>query len=187
MKLIVGLGNPGARYAKTRHNVGFMVLDRWSALQQAPRPLPSDVGIAYGAEAVVLKPDVFMNDAGSRVTRAAADCGARPEDTFVICDDLNLPLGHLRLRGDGSSGGHRGLQSVIDQLGTMLFPRLRVGIGAAPAGVDPAVFVLSPFTPEESRVMDATFTTAAQALDAWVHDGLPAAMNQFNRRNLESP
>ena len=180
-QLIVGLGNPGSPYALTRHNVGYMVLDR------VHRPLPEGTDIRYGEQTWLLKPGVFMNASGATIQRTAAAHGVTPHDMLVICDDLNLPLGQLRLRGEGSAGGHHGLESVMAHVGTAAFPRLRIGIGAAPPGVDSADFVLSPFTPEEWRVMDGALTTATHAVAAWLHDGLAAAMNQFNRHNLETP
>ena len=173
--LVVGLGNPGARYASTRHNVGYLVLDR------VHRPLPEGIPVRYGEDTWLFKPGVFMNASGGAVQRAAAQHGVLPEHTLVVCDDWSLPLGQLRLRGEGSAGGHHGLESVIEHLGATAFPRLRVGIGAAPPQADPATFVLSPFAPDEWRVMDGALTAATQAVAAWLHDGLAAAMNQCNR------
>ena len=137
--------------------------------------------MAYGAEAFLLKPGVFMNTSGGAVQRVATARGVTAEDTLVICDDLALPVGQLRLRGEGSAGGHRGLESVIQHLGTTAFPRLRVGIGAPPAGVDPADFVLSEFTRDEWVVMEPAIATAAECAAVWLREGVAAAMSRFNR------
>ena len=175
MKLIVGLGNPGATYQRTRHNVGCLVLDR---LRQ---PLPAGVTVAYGDNAWLLKPGVFMNTSGATVRRMALKHAVPPADILVVCDDLALPLGQLRVRGEGSAGGHRGLESIIQQFGTTEFPRVRVGIGAPPAAMDPAEFVLREFTDDEWQVMAPAIASAAQCVEVWMLDGLTTAMNRFNR------
>lgn len=187
MKIIVGLGNPDRRYRHTRHNVGWEVIDRlarqwgvvvdneegWARVGQARR----------GRHRVLLaKPQTYVNRSGTAVADLVREHRAKADDLLVIVDDLDLPLGRLRLRGDGSHGGHNGLRSIIDALGRNNFPRLRVGIGRPPAGVDPADFVLTPFAPAEQDAMDATLDRAADAVEAFVTEGLSVAMTRFNAR-----
>lgn len=188
MKLLVGLGNPGTRYAGTRHNVGYFVLDAWLVTHERPQRLvPGKALEDAGRNVVAFRPSTAMNVSGDSVRRELDRRGLTAHDALVLCDDLNLPLGQLRLRGEGSSGGHHGLESLIVALGTTAFARLRVGIGAVPPGMEGAEFVLSDFTATERPIIDAACATAAQAIDIWLEEGLDAAMQQCNRRNPESP
>lgn len=190
MKLIVGLGNPGRRYRGTRHNAGREVLARLA--ERAGIRIDEDEGFAevgrgtIGTTRVLLaRPVTYMNVSGEAVRDLRRRHRLRPEDILVIVDDIDLPLGRLRLRPGGSAGGHNGLQSVIEALGTTAFPRLRVGIGRPPAGVDPADFVLTRFTPDEAPAVQASIERAAEAAEMVVTEGLPAAMNRFNAQGAD--
>ncbi len=185
MKLIVGLGNPGRRYRLTRHNVGWEVLERLAARHSIA--IDDDTGWAevgrgtIGPHRVVLaRPVTYVNASGMAVQDLKRRHRVKVEDIFVIVDDLDLPLGRVRLRGSGSAGGHNGLRSVIEAMGSDEFPRMRVGIGRPPAGVDAADHVLTRFADDERQVLDAALDRAAEALEVAVTDGLDVAMNRFN-------
>jgi PTH1 family peptidyl-tRNA hydrolase len=185
MKVIVGLGNPGTQYRQTRHNVGFEVVGRLARRLQAPLPKVKFEGeiseVAIGDEKVLLlTPLTYMNASGASVLAVRDFYKLSPEHILVICDDLALPLGKLRLRAKGSSGGQKGLEDILRRLGTEEVPRLRVGIGPLPPGRDAAQFVLARFTREEQPVIDAALDRAADAAVVWVEQGIVAAMNQFN-------
>lgn len=185
MKLIVGLGNPGRRYRGTRHNVGWEVIARLAAragirVDQEEGFSEIGRGTVGGRRVILARPQTYVNVSGEAVRDLRRHHRLRPEDILVIVDDLDLPLGRMRLRSGGSAGGHNGLRSIIDALGTTEFPRLRVGIGRPPAGQDAAEFVLTRFTDQEARTVDAALDRAAEALEVAVRDGLPAAMNRFN-------
>lgn len=184
MKIIVGLGNPGSEYAGTRHNIGFMVLDRLAADHGAGawrgkfHSLAADALI--GREKVLLlKPETYMNESG-RAVRAAMDwCKVSPQDVMIVCDDFHLALGRLRVRSQGSSGGHHGLDSIIEHLATDAVPRLRVGIGSE-RGERGRDFVLSTFRPDERTTVEAGVKRAAQAVEVWVESGIRRCQNEFN-------
>ncbi len=184
MKIIIGLGNPGPDYASTRHNVGFRVADALAgeySIRVLKRRCKSLVGEGEieGREAVIAKPETFMNNSGRAAAALVEAYRATLEDLFVVCDDFHLDLGRLRVRRTGSSGGQKGLQSIIDALGTQEFARLRVGIGEARR--DPVDFVLSRFSrAEEAAIVDCV-AEAARACTVWARDGIEACMNQFNR------
>jgi PTH1 family peptidyl-tRNA hydrolase len=184
MKIVVGLGNPGSRYAGTRHNVGFQVIDR---LAEGPQTGPFQerfhAEVAEwrdGPDRVLLvKPLTFMNLSG-RCVRAVADYHQVPwEDVLVVCDDFNLPLGQLRLRSKGTHGGHNGLRDVQNHLGTTAYPRLRIGVGA-PDAADAVDHVLSRFRAGERAAIDEAVGRAAEAAAVWVRSGIGQAMNQYN-------
>jgi len=186
VRLIVGLGNPGKAYEATRHNIGFWVID---ALAGALRLRGMRWRNAYLYEArvaeklrVFLKPLTYMNLSGKAVRAAAEQYGIPPEEVLVVLDDLALPLGRLRLRPRGSSGGHRGLASVLEALGTENVPRLRIGIGSPPPGVDPADFVLSSFLPSEEQVIVAAVETARDATLALFQEPFAQVMSRVNAR-----
>ncbi|HLA24253.1 MAG TPA: aminoacyl-tRNA hydrolase [bacterium] len=190
MKLIVGLGNPGRRYRGTRHNVGWEVIARLA--ERAGIRVNEDEGFAevgrgtIGSRRVLLaRPFTYMNVSGEAVRDLRRRHRLRPEDILVLVDDIDLPLGRLRLRAAGSAGWHNGLKSVIEALGTTEFPRLRVGIGSPPLGIDPADFVLTRFTAEEERMVHESLERAAEAVELAVTEGLPAAMNRFNARGVD--
>jgi peptidyl-tRNA hydrolase, PTH1 family len=185
MKLVAGLGNPGSRYEGTRHNLGFAVVDllagRWG-IEVARQKFNAWVGdgTAGGQRVVLLKPLTFMNLSGQAVQAAVAFHKLSLEDLLVVSDDLDLPVGQIRLRASGTSGGHKGLESIIQLLGSNEFARLRIGIGRA--GRDEVVaHVLSGISPEEEALTDAAVRRAADAVECWLTDGVTAAMNRFNR------
>jgi PTH1 family peptidyl-tRNA hydrolase len=184
--LIVGLGNPGAKYATDRHNVGFRVVDalaRSHSLSFSRQRAKARVaeGIIGGHRVVLAKPQTYMNLSGTAVSRLSSLFEVPPEQLLVAYDDLDLPLGRLRLRPEGGSGGHKGVRSIADSLGTQAFARLRVGIGRPPGRLDPADYVLRPFTKDENAVIDHTIQEAAAAMECWLTEGIRAAMDRFNR------
>jgi PTH1 family peptidyl-tRNA hydrolase len=186
MRLVVGLGNPGGKYENTRHNIGFRVLAELAKRGGAGRPsakFDAEVAEVRVADCKVLLacPLTFMNASGRAVGPLVNFFKLPLSDMLVICDDLSLPLGKLRLRGQGSSGGQKGLQDIIRVLGGQDFPRLRLGIGATPASWDTADYVLGRFSAEESPVVEKMVHTAVSAVEAWVRFGLLVAMNEFNR------
>jgi PTH1 family peptidyl-tRNA hydrolase len=184
VKLIVGLGNPGAEYARSRHNAGFMVLDGFAerhGVRFNQKRAHSLVGRGRldDLEIVLAKPQTFMNLSGRAVRGLLIGYGVKPADLLVVYDDFDLPLGALRLRQRGSAGTHNGMRSIVEALGTQEFPRLRVGIGAAD-GASARDYVLSDFDDEAWKVFEASRERAAEAIDAYLCKGTAAAMNQFN-------
>lgn len=184
MRIVVGLGNPGREYAATRHNVGFMVADRLLRRAGAVgtrkrfRSEVTETAIA-NQRVVVVKPQTYMNLSGQAVREVVSWFHLPVHDLLVVYDDLDLPFGTLRIRGSGSGGGHNGLRSVIEQLGTNEIPRLRIGIGR---GQSSAVRqVLSRFTAEEERAMQQIIDLAADAVECWLEKELVDCMNQINR------
>jgi PTH1 family peptidyl-tRNA hydrolase len=189
MKLLAGLGNPGTEYRHSRHNVGFDVLDRISRLWDADVSRKKFQGWAGTAQTpdgpvLLLKPLTYMNRSGASVREAATFYQIEPSDILVIVDDMALELGSIRLRGQGSAGGHNGLKSLIAELGSDSFSRLRVGIGQARCG-QAVEHVLGQFTPAEREVLDGAMDQAVQAVQCWLHDGLTEAMTRFNRKVTE--
>ena len=185
MRLVVGLGNPGERYRRTRHNAGFMVVDALAARAAAARG--REEGDAWVAEATVggedvrlVKPLTFMNRSGIAVARLLEATGAAPADLVVVVDDVALELGTLRIRERGSHGGQNGLRSLIDVLGTDEFVRLRVGVRDGDLPEDLASYVLAEFPPEEVLVVQETVGLAADAVATILRDGPVEAMNRFN-------
>ncbi len=186
MRLVLGLGNPGARYAATRHNVGWWVLDRlaerWAARPADTHPTYRTRTASPGGRPVtLLTPLTYMNASGEALDAWRAAHG-EPEDLLVVSDDVYLPVGSVRLRTGGSSGGHRGLESLERAVGHPRFARLRLGVGAAASGAGLREHVLDGFTPEETPVIDEAVRHAADAVECWVTDGILAAMNRFNRK-----
>ena len=182
MKLVVGLGNPGAKYRLTRHNVGFMVVDRLAVTAGAAvtrKHCSSLVGEGHWGEVkvVLAKPQTYMNLSGMAVSSLMNYYRVAPADLLVVCDDLDLPFGRIRLRPKGSSGGHRGLASIIAALGRSDFPRLRVGIGKAGEAVG---HVLGRFAAAEEPALAEILETAAAAAVMACRDGLDRAMNRYN-------
>lgn len=192
MKLIVGLGNPGGDYRGTRHNVGFEVVDevarRWDiTFQSAPVDAiqAKSVGTPGGREAAMLvKPLTFMNRSGLAVSTLQRYYQVALRDVLVVTEDVNLPLGRLRARGQGSAGGHNGLRSVIEWLGTDQFARLRIGVGRGDPRHQLAGRVLSRFDLDERPEIDTAVVLATAAVDLFVEIGIEPVMNQFNRRNI---
>lgn len=185
MKILVGLGNPGTQYRLTRHNAGFLVLDRLAVRLALPFGRERFGGLfargqCEGGDVVLLKPLTFMNRSGECVGQALRYSNAEPEDVLVVVDDVNLPLGRLRLRAGGSAGGHNGLKSIIEHLGSDAFPRLRIGVGQGRQGAPLTGHVLGTFAPDEMPEMERAVDRAADAAVTFVAKGLGAAMNAFN-------
>jgi PTH1 family peptidyl-tRNA hydrolase len=186
VKLVVGLGNPGPRYARSRHNVGFRVLDVLAARGggAAERRFGGRfVECALAGQRVgLLAPETFMNRSGEAVAAALAALPvADPAaDLLVVFDDADLPLGRLRLRARGSSGGHNGLADVLARLASDAVPRLRFGIGRPAGPVDTVDFVLAPFVPEEETLLTEALPRAADAVACFLGEGIAPAMNRFN-------
>ncbi len=183
-KLVVGLGNPGSKYEGTRHNIGFDVVDRLAAVGPGARFSRKFEGQIAEVEidfrrVLLLKPETFMNLSGRSVVPALRFYKLEPADLLVVCDDLNLPLGKLRVRRGGSDGGQKGLRDITAQLGADDYARLRVGIGDR-GPVDAADYVLGRFRPAERPVIDDALIDASQAVAVWVARGVETAMNRFN-------
>ena len=182
MKAIVGLGNPGDEYRGTRHNVGFEVVNalakRWNAKLKKWKSL-ADVAVIKDRAVVLVEPRTFMNLSGQAVQAVMAFYKILPADVLVIVDEVQLPLGKLRLRPSGSAGGHNGLKSVIEHVGRE-FPRLRIGVDRGHPEWDLSDRVLSKFPPGERDVVDRAVARAADAVESYVADGLHLAMNRFN-------
>ncbi len=188
MKIVVGLGNPGAQYTKTRHNVGWMVLDRladragWSGRGRT-RDASAVVGGRYrGLDLVLVKPLTYMNESGLAVRKVLARERTPLTEMLVVVDDFTLPFGKLRFREGGSAGGHNGLRSIIGELGTEKFSRLRVGIGEP--GPDAIDHVLSEFGKGERQRLNELLDAAADAVEAWAREGTNKAANHYNAFEL---
>jgi peptidyl-tRNA hydrolase, PTH1 family len=187
MKLVVGLGNPGAKYEGTRHNVGFAALDllakrhglEWQA---APRGIEAFVANWRIGGAILVKPLTFMNLSGTAMVGLLQFYKIELGDSLVIVDEAQLETGRLRIRPEGSAGGHNGLKSLIASLGTLQFPRLRIGVGRGDARRDLADHVLARFEPDERSVIEDAIERAAQAAELFIADGVSAAMNRYNRK-----
>ena len=186
MKLVVGLGNPGRRYARTRHNLGFLLLDRIAearGIRIGDDRCESLVGRGeWERESLVLaKPQTYMNNSGVAAAALLRRFRVRGADLVVAYDDLDLPFGRLRIRCGGSAGGHRGLASILQHVADRDFVRLRMGIGRPPAGVDPVEYVLSRFSAEEQQSLEEVLSRAEEALESIVLKGPVRAMEDFNR------
>ncbi|HEY7847086.1 MAG TPA: aminoacyl-tRNA hydrolase [Candidatus Limnocylindria bacterium] len=196
MKVVAGLGNPGERHRLTRHNVGFRVVDlladRWGLTGQGrvrDGAARLEVQLTDPEERVLLvKPLKYMNLSGGPVRAALRQSGADPvEDLLVVTDDVDLPLGRLRLRRDGSAGGHNGLRDIIASLGSNEFNRLRVGIGRPGTSRVTVNHVLATFKPAERELATESIAVAADAVEAWLREGIESAMNEFNGLDLAAP
>ncbi len=195
MKMLIGLGNPGLDYAKTRHNVGFMVIERLIGRQRINDPVKAKFHAACvdttigGHRCVLVRPTTYMNRSGLSVAEGIAFYKIEPaKDIMVIADDIALPTGMIRIKPSGGSGGQNGLGDISRALGTDQYPRLRVGIGMQPAGGKPSVmnqadFVLSRFIAEEQPLLENSLDESCKAIEMFVTKGLDAAMNTFNTKN----
>lgn len=200
MKLVVGLGNPGGDYASTRHNIGARIVERFAAdsgISLAERRFGGRFGVgrldpqagprsgvrADETEVAILVPETYMNRSGDAVAEAfrALRTEDPSRDLLVVYDDVDLPFGRLRLRPHGSSGGHRGLENVIDRLARSDFPRLRFGVGRSDDVVDTVDWVLQPFSAAEEAALERSIPLAVEALRAMLVVGVPSAMNRYNR------
>ena len=190
MKIVVGLGNPGDQYARTRHNIGWMVLDRiadragWAGRGRTRDAAAIVKGRFHGLDLVLVKPLTFMNLSGTAVRKVLARERAPLTDLLVVTDDFALPFGKMRFRESGSAGGHNGLESILVHLGSEAVPRLRVGIGA-PDGRGLHDHVLGKFDPSELPALQEAITRAADAFEFSNAHGIEAAMNQFNQKQQE--
>jgi PTH1 family peptidyl-tRNA hydrolase len=183
--LVVGLGNPGREYAQTRHNVGFQIVTRlaethglnFSRMQNEALVATGRIG---DVRVVLAKPQTWMNESGKALGPLARFYKVEIAQLLIIHDDLDIPPGTLRLRSEGSSGGHKGMRSIIERLGRQDFPRLRVGVGRPPGRMDAADYVLQPFTRDEEILMDGARDRAIAAIECFLAEGIVAAMNRFN-------
>ena len=193
MKLIVGLGNPGKTYAHNRHNIGFRCINHLARLHSIPlkqHQCQSQIGSSKigGVKVLLAKPKTFVNLSGEAVARLMRKYSIAVDDLIVICDDLDLPLGKLRLRPGGSAGGHKGINSIISALGSKDFCRIKAGIGRptkengmAISDEDAIVsYVLSDFTPQEEAIIKPTIARVAEVIHCILTEGIVAAMNKFN-------
>jgi PTH1 family peptidyl-tRNA hydrolase len=183
--LIAGLGNPGREYKDNRHNVGFQVIDHlagryglsFSRLQNGAFVT---TGVIAGRAVVLVKPQQYMNKSGQPVSAIQRFYRIPIENVLIVYDDLDIPVGTLRLRPGGGAGGHRGMTSLIQHLGGDTFPRLRIGIDRPPGKMDPAAYVLQDFSAEQRPVIETAYDRAVDAIETWLRDGIELAMSRFN-------
>lgn len=185
MYIIVGLGNPGREYEITRHNAGFITVDYLAQkngikINKLKYKALIGEGKIAGENVVLAKPQTYMNLSGRSVKDIFEQSCVSTEKLIIIYDDMDLDLGKIRIRVRGSSGTHNGMKSVIYQLQTEEFPRIRIGIGACPAGIDAADYVLNPFSGEEQKIMGEVIRTIEEAVETIIRDGVSAAMNMYN-------
>jgi len=187
VQLVLGLGNPGERYSRTRHNVAWWALDalagKWQATRgEECREYQTRLAVVADREVVLMKPLTFMNLSGEALQQWQQRHGLAAADLLVVSDDVHLPLGSIRIRPQGSSGGHRGLESLESALGSREFARLRLGVGAADSSAELKEHVLDEFAPEEAPALEEMVRRSAEAVECWVRDGVLSAMNQFNQK-----
>lgn len=188
MKLIVGLGNPGERYEATRHNIGFVVVsalaDKWK-IKLNSKVFKSLIGKGkfFKEDVIMALPQCYMNNSGEAVAPLLSRKKVKLKDLLVICDDVNLSLGIMRIRSKGSSGGHRGLESIIGSLGTGDFSRLRIGIGEKGLKGNLSDYVLSPFDKNEKRILGGVVNSAVSCCEIWIRKGTERAAHYFNVKN----
>jgi PTH1 family peptidyl-tRNA hydrolase len=185
--LIVGLGNPGREYANTRHNIGFMAVERlaerWRASWKTEKKFQSRVARADqdGRRCLLCEPQTYMNLSGEAVGALMNFYRLTPERLLVVIDDADLPFGEIRMRADGSSGGHHGLESIEAHLGTRQYPRLRIGIGREPGAARQITdYVLGAFRRADAELLDKVLTRASDQIECWLNDGIAKAMNRYN-------
>ncbi len=184
--MIVGLGNPGARYQRNRHNIGYQIVDELARAHQlsfSKRKFKASLaeGRIAGQRVLLVKPETYMNLSGEAVQPLVAYFKLELSHLLVVYDDMDLPLGKIRLRPAGGAGGHNGMKSLIQRLGSNTFARLRVGIDRPPGRMDPAAYVLQNFSAAEEEVMVQVRDQACRAIETWLSKGLDAAMNEFNQ------
>lgn len=189
MKIIVGLGNPGRKYEKTRHNVGFMIASALAdkhGIRLNTRALRSSLigrGRVLGEEVAIALPQTYMNRSGEAVKAILSRKKTELCDLLVVCDDVNLSLGIMRIRAGGSAGGHNGLASIIEYLGSDGFARLRVGIGKDTENANLSGYVLSVFKKAEEAILDEVVETSVDCCETWINEGVEGTANQFNLKN----
>lgn len=186
MKIVAGLGNPGPRYRNSRHNLGFLVLDRLAERLGVRLDREKHQGLVAeadwrGERLLLVKPMTYMNRSGDCLARFARNTLQRPDDLLAVVDDVDLPLGKMRMRRGGSAGGHNGLKSIIERLGTQDFPRLRLGIGQQRRDAELADYVLGRFHPDELPEVRRLEEAAPDAILCWVEHGAEQVMNEYNR------
>ena len=185
MKAVIGLGNPGMKYAGTRHNIGFdavtAIADKYnlSINNKKFKGVYADGHIA-GEKVLLVQPQTFMNLSGECVREVADFYKLNPDEIIIICDDINLDVGRLRIRKKGSAGGHNGLKNIIAHLGTEEFPRIRVGVGEKTEGWDLADYVLARFDKDSEPVIREALANVVGAVETWLSEGIDAAMNRYN-------
>ncbi|MCH7990326.1 MAG: aminoacyl-tRNA hydrolase [Planctomycetes bacterium] len=185
MKIVVGLGNPGSQYEKTRHNVGFLVLAELAKRffgETTRRKFDAEFVELFiaGEKTLLVAPMTFMNDSGRPVSQYVSFYNLPAEDLLVVCDDMNLETGRLRLRAGGSAGGQNGLKDIIRRLGTEEFPRLRIGIGRPPGRMSGSDYVLGRFTKDQTEIVQDAVPNAADGVESWIANGIESAMNSVN-------
>ena len=183
--IVVGLGNPGDRYRDTRHNIGFWCVDRLAGdhgikLSRRQRRALIGEGVIEGRRIVLARPRTYVNRSGEAVAYLLTRYAVSPGQLLVVYDDMDLPLGKLRLRPSGSAGGHNGVKSIIDVVGSREFPRLRLGIGRPADGVHQVEHVLGTMSPDDRRGIDEAVERAADAVASVISEGITEAMNRFN-------
>ena len=191
MYLIAGLGNPTREYEKTRHNVGFEAIDiladkAGTTVTEKKHKALYGKGYIGGQKVILAKPQTYMNLSGESIREIADFYKIEPENIIILCDDINLSEGQLRIRLKGSAGGHNGLKNIISHLGTQEFPRIRIGVGEKPRGMDLADYVLWRFPKEQQAVMEEAYRDAADAACMMIEEGADAAMNHYNRKHKEN-
>ncbi len=192
-KIIVGLGNPGPKYEKTRHNIGFIVVDHLAEayhlrFHSGKKSFKSETatGTIDHSKVLLVKPLTFMNNSGEAVKAILDFYKSKPEDVLVVHDDLDLPLGRIRIVKKGGAGGHNGIRSIIAHVGTQNFPRLRIGIGRPQNEIPVENYVLSPFSRQERELLEKIIKTSTEAIITILRKGIDIAMNQFNGRIIET-
>jgi len=185
--VVVGLGNPGRRYVRTRHNVGFLLVDRLAerwAVKLKKKSYPAKAGMANREQGTVhiVKPWTFMNQSGKAVRAVIRKTGVKPGNLLLVYDDLDIPLGEIRIRTAGGPGTHKGMLSVVQEIGTEQFPRLRIGIGPLPPGRQATQFVLSRFGKQEAPLLESGLSRAMEALFLVLEGRIQEAMTRFNRK-----
>jgi len=191
MKVVVGLGNPGRQYDKTRHNVGFRVIEELARRQgvafTSRQSFEAETAEIFldGKKTLLAAPQTYMNLSGRSVRRFFDYYDMSPDDLLIVCDDLNLPIGKLRMRAGGSAGGQKGLNNIIHRLGSENIGRLRIGIGQAPGKMDAADYVLGKFRTDETSIIDHAVVAAADGVEMWIREGLEPTMNVVNAPSTE--
>lgn len=190
MKAIIGLGNPGREYAGTRHNIGFdavtALADKYNlVIREKKFKGLLATGVIEGQKVLLVHPQTYMNLSGECVRAVMDFYGIEPEDIIVVCDDINLDTGRLRIRKKGSAGGHNGLKNIIAHLGTDEFPRVRIGVGEKTEGWDLADYVLARFSNNDEEIIREALKNTVAALETWLSEGIDKAMNRFNVGNAK--
>lgn len=184
MFLLCGLGNKGSEYQYTRHNIGYLVIDRFSEKFRIPiKRKVCGCRVGMNENVLLAKPDTFMNISGAPVSSLAGKMGVKPEDLIIIHDDLDMEFGKIRIKQNGGDGGHRGVRSVADALQSKLFYRVKIGIGRNPL-MEPEDYVLSRFKEDETEILVESLDTAADAIHTFIFESKEKAMSMFNKKGV---